>query len=60
MSDIFISYARSTARQAQQVAEALRGLGYEVWMDDQIPAHRLFADVLDERLLRQEASGRSD
>ena len=50
MSDIFISYARSTAPQAQQVAEALRGLGYDVWMDDQIPAHRVFSDVLEERL----------
>ena len=26
MADIFISYARSTAAQAQQVAEALRAL----------------------------------
>ena len=25
MSDVFISYARSTAKQAQAVAEALRG-----------------------------------
>ena len=29
MSDIFISYARSTANQAEAIAEALRGLGYE-------------------------------
>lgn len=27
MADIFVSYARSTAAQAQQIAEALRGLG---------------------------------
>ena len=39
MSDIFISYARSTADQAQPVAEALRGLGYGVWRDDELPAH---------------------
>ena len=40
MPHIFISYARSTAPQAQAIAEALRGLGYEVWRDDELPAHR--------------------
>jgi adenylate cyclase len=50
MSDIFISYARSTAEQAQAVAEALRGLGYDVWRDDELPAHRAYAEVIEERL----------
>ncbi len=50
MSDIFISYARSTADQAQQIAEALRGLGYNVWRDDELPAHRAYAEVIEERL----------
>jgi len=50
MSDVFISYARSTSAQAQQVAEGLRALGYGVWRDDEIPAHRAYSDVIDERL----------
>ena len=50
MSDVFISYARSTQAAARTVAEALRGLGYEVWLDDQLPAHRAYADVIEERL----------
>ncbi len=50
MSDIFISYARSTAAKAQQVADALRALGYEVWRDDELPAHRAYGDVIEERL----------
>ena len=50
MSEIFISYARSTATQANAVAEALRGLGYGVWRDDELPAHRAYADVIEERL----------
>ncbi len=50
MSDIFISYARSTADQAQAIAEALRGLGYGVWRDDEIPANRAYADVIAGRL----------
>ncbi|HEY1559691.1 MAG TPA: TIR domain-containing protein, partial [Caulobacteraceae bacterium] len=50
MSDIFISYARSTADQAQAIAVALRGLGYDVWRDDELPAHRSYAEVIEERL----------
>jgi adenylate cyclase len=50
MADVFISYARSTAAQAEQVADALRALGRRVWRDDEIPAHRAYADVIEERL----------
>src|SRR5579862_3762065 len=50
MSDIFISYARSTETQARQVAEALRGLGYNIWRDDELPAHRAYTEVIEERL----------
>ncbi len=50
MSDVFISYARSTEPQARQIGEALRALGYGVWRDDEIPAHRAYADVIRERL----------
>ncbi len=55
MSDIFISYARSTADQAQAIAEALRALGYGVWRDDEIPANRAYADVIAERLTSAKA-----
>jgi adenylate cyclase len=55
MSHVFISYARSTAKETQQVASALRGLGHEVWLDDQIPAHRAYADVIEERLREAKA-----
>jgi len=50
MSDIFVSYARSTAAQAQQIVEALRALGYGVWRDDELPAHRAYGEVIEERL----------
>ena len=50
MTDIFISYARSTEPQAIQVAEALRDLGYGVWRDDELPAHRGYNEVIEERL----------
>ena len=55
MSDIFISYARSTSPRAHQVAEALRALGYGVWRDDELPAHRSYAEVIEERLASAKA-----
>ena len=50
MPDVFISYARSTEPQAIAIADALRAEGYDVWRDDQIPAHRAYAEVIEERL----------
>ena len=50
MSDVFVSYARSSERQAHQVAEVLRAQGYRVWRDDELPAHRSYSDVIEERL----------
>ena len=50
MTAVFISYARETEGEARRIAEALRALGYGVWRDDEIPAHRVFGEVLEERL----------
>jgi adenylate cyclase len=56
MSDIFISYARSTATQAQVVAAALRALGYTVWIDDDLPAHRTYGRVIEEQMAAAKAA----
>jgi adenylate cyclase len=50
MSDVFVSYARPDEPQAKRVAGALRSLGYEVWRDDELPAHRAYSEVIEERL----------
>jgi adenylate cyclase len=50
MADIFVSYGRSTEGLAHQVAEALRAAGYSVWRDDELPAHRAYSDVIEERV----------
>jgi adenylate cyclase len=50
MSDVFISYARSSEKQAGQVEEALRSAGFGVWRDAELPAHRSYAEVIEERL----------
>src|SRR5690349_2763995 len=48
--DVFISYARPSEEQAQRIAEQLRGRGFSVWRDDELPAHRAYSDVIEERL----------
>jgi adenylate cyclase len=50
MSDVFVSYARADEQAAVRVADALRAEGYRVWRDDELPAHRAYADVIEERL----------
>ncbi len=50
MSEVFISYARPDEARAEQVADALRSSGYGVWRDDELPAHRAYAEVIEERL----------
>ena len=39
-----------TSRRPKRVADALRAEGYQVWRDDELPAHRAYADVIEERL----------
>src|SRR5947209_12586628 len=50
ITDVFVSYARADEPHAERVAEALRAEGYRAWRDDELPAHRAYADVIEERL----------
>ena len=54
-AEIFISYARSSAAQAGHAARALGEAGYDVWWDERLPAHRPYADVIEERLAAAQA-----
>jgi adenylate cyclase len=50
MPGVFVSYCRPSAQVAEQVAAALSAIGYDVWRDDQLPAHRAYGDVIEEQL----------
>ena len=50
MTDVFVSYAHSDGAVAERVADALRSDGFRVWRDDELPAHRAYVDVIQERL----------
>ena len=50
MADIFISYARPTAKLTRMIASALTANGCSVWFDEALPGHRPYADVIQEKL----------
>jgi adenylate cyclase len=50
MAHVFVSYSRSDEDLAAGIADGLREIGYEVWRDDELPAHRSYADVIEERI----------
>ncbi len=50
MADVFVSYAGSDEPHSKCVADALRLEGFQVWRDDELPAHRVYAEVIEERL----------
>ena len=52
---VFVSYARADEPHAERVTEAVRAKGYELWRDDELPAHRPYAEVIQERLDSAEA-----
>src|SRR5215469_3415752 len=56
MSEVFISYSHSTARQARGAAAALRALGYSVWLDEDLPAHRAFSPEIEQQLNEAKAA----
>ena len=55
MSHVFISYARSDEALASLISGNLREDGFEVWRDDELPAHRAYAEVIEERVLAAKA-----
>jgi adenylate cyclase len=50
MSHVFISYARSDEPLSSLISDGLREGGFEVWRDDELPAHRAYAEVIEERV----------
>lgn len=50
MSHVFISYARPDEPLASLVADGLKDGGFDVWRDNELPAHRPYAEVIEERI----------
>ena len=50
MSHVFISYARESEAEAKRVEDALGAAGYRIWRDAQLPAHRSYAEVIEQQV----------
>ena len=50
IADVFLSYARTSASDAERIAAGLRSCGFSVWFDTDLPAHRAYSDVIVEQL----------
>ena len=50
MAEVFISYARANEDVARRVANGLKASGFEAWWDDELPAHRAYSDIIEQRL----------
>ena len=50
MAQVFVSYARTDEERADSITEMVREAGYTAWRDDELPAHRPYSDVIEERL----------
>jgi adenylate cyclase len=54
MAQLFLSYAREDAGDAQQLAEALGNAGHQVWWDRHLHGGSRFADEIDRELAEAE------
>jgi uncharacterized membrane protein YhaH (DUF805 family) len=50
MTDVFISYAREDAGQAERVARGLEAMGLTVFWDNEIPPGQTWADYIETKL----------
>lgn len=50
MADVFLSYARPDAAVAERAARELGKAGWSVWFDRELPAHRVYSDVIASEL----------
>lgn len=50
MADTFISYSRADREQAQRVADKLKALGLDVWLDSRVPSGSTFDSTIEAAL----------
>lgn len=50
MSDVFISYSRDNLDIVSRIAEAVQREGYDLWWDADLPPHRSYGDVIQEKI----------
>ena len=56
MSDVFISYSREDAAQAERIARGLEAMGLDVFWDNEIPPGQTWADYIETKLNQSTAA----
>lgn len=55
MAKVFVSYARSSEAVARRLTGLLAAAGHDAWSDAELPPHRAYAEVIEERLSSADA-----
>jgi len=55
LAEVFVSYARANEAVARRVESGLKAGGFEAWRDDQLPAHRAYSEIIEQRLRTADA-----
>lgn len=56
MPDVFISYSRQDLESVSRLANAITDAGYEVWWDAELPPHKSYSDVIEEKVETSKAA----
>ncbi|MHA7819428.1 MAG: toll/interleukin-1 receptor domain-containing protein [Erythrobacter sp.] len=50
MVDVFISYSRADEAAVRRLAQKIEAEGYEVWWDAELPPHKSYGEVIQEKV----------
>lgn len=50
MVDVFISYSRADEEKVRLLAQKIEAEGYEVWWDAELPPHKSYGEVIEEKV----------
>ena len=50
MPDVFISYSRHDLEAVSRLANAIQQAGYDVWWDAELPPHKSYSEVIEEKV----------
>lgn len=56
MVDVFISYSRADEAAVRRLAQKIESEGYEVWWDAELPPHKSYGEVIQEKVAQCKAA----
>ena len=56
MVDVFISYSRADEEAVRRLAQKIEAEGYNVWWDAELPPHKSYGEVIEEKVAMAKAA----